>query len=302
MVLTFEAQKPYIADRIARVIQETFREEPIVFRIPYTNFGWGGVMFITGDLDNVYHQIKRNSRLEAYINNLQQAFPIDLPLTTKVATDDWPYIYLETPKIPVLFYILAILFLLVLVRSSKKWGVKKIISRWDRSHWHFFFLGSAFLLLEVQNISKASVILGNTWETNAVIVSGVLIMILLANWLAYRFPNIKVKPIYLVLISITLGLYFVDLSIFAHLPVMTKVIVVGGVTTLPMLFSGVIFIRSFDIVDRKDDALGANLVGSIVGAIIQSVTFIVGIKTLLLIVAGLYLFSMLFRPHPIGQE
>lgn len=30
----------------------------------------------------------------------------------------------------------------------------------DRTSWHFFFLGAAFLLLEVQNISKASVVLG----------------------------------------------------------------------------------------------------------------------------------------------
>ena len=35
------------------------------------------------------------------------------------------------------------------------------------------------MLLEVQNISKAAVVLGNTWIVNAVIISGVMVMILL---------------------------------------------------------------------------------------------------------------------------
>ena len=35
-------------------------------------------------------------------------------------------------------------------------------------------------------------------------------------------------------------------------------------------------------------ALGANLIGSLVGGLLQSVTFVTGIRALLLIVAGLY--------------
>ena len=46
------------------------------------------------------------------------------------------------------------------------------------------------MLLEVQNISKASVVLGNTWQVNAVIISGILIMILLANAFAAQFPRL----------------------------------------------------------------------------------------------------------------
>lgn len=298
MVLTFEAQKPYIADRIARVLQETFGEEPIAFRIPSTQYGWGGVMFITGDLTSAKRQIEQNQRLGAYINQLQQAYPLSLPQTTKVTTDDWPYIYLDSPRIPVLYYLLAGLMLLILYRSSRKWQASDIITRWHRSHWHFFFLGAAFLLQEVQNISKASVVLGNTWETNAVIVSGVLVMALLANWIAHKFPRIQISAVYLALIGICLALYFVDLAQLAFLPYAAKVLVIGSLTTLPMLFSGIIFIRSFASAKGKDEALGANMVGSLVGALIQSVTFVVGIKTLLLIVAGMYLLSMLTKPRP----
>jgi len=301
MVLTFEAEKPYIADRIARVLQETFGAKPISFRIPGSHSGYGGVMFVAGALDSARRQIAQNQQLGKYINLLQQHSPVSLSYTTKIATDDWPYIYLDSPRIPVLYYLLSGLMLLILYRSSKKWQASDIITRWHRSHWHFFFLGAAFLLLEVQNISKASVVLGNTWETNAVIVSGVLFMVLLANWIAHKFPRIPINAVYMFLIAIALALYFVDLAQFAFLPYAAKVLVIGGLTTLPMIFSGIIFIQSFASVTRKDEALGANMVGSLVGALIQSVTFVVGIKALLLIVAGLYILSMLTRPRQLGS-
>ncbi len=296
LVLTFYVLRPYIADRIARVLYETFGAEPIVFQIPPSSYDWGGMMFVTGDLGNARQQIAQNQRLGAYIRQLQQNYPISLPMTTKVATDDWPYIYLESPRIPTLFYLLAGLMLLLLFRSARKWQASNIVARWHRSHWHFFFLGAAFLLLEVQNVSKASVVLGNTWETNATIVSGVLVMALAANAIAYKFPKIRISLVYFALIAILVALYFVDLAQFAFLPYAAKVLVVGALTTLPMLFSGIIFVRSFASVFGKDEALGANMAGSLVGALLQSVTFVVGIKALLLIVAGLYLLSLLALP------
>ena len=64
-----------------------------------------------------------------------------------------------------------------------------------------------------------------------------------------------------------------------------------------MLFSGIVFVRSFAAADRKDPALGANLFGSLVGGLLQSVTFVTGMKALLLIVAALYVAALLTRPR-----
>lgn len=296
MVLSFEAQKPFIADRMARVLKEIFNEEPITFRVPHSNLGWGGVIFISGDLAAARKQISQNPRLAESITSLQKAYPLSLTYTTKVASDDWPYIYLKTPTIPTLYFLLAGLMILLLVCGCYLWQVTGLTARWAISHWHFFFLGAAFLLLEVQNISKASVVLGNTWEVNAVIISGVLIMILFANFVAYQLPNLSARLVYACLIGTCLALYLVDLSSFAFLPYATKAVLVGGLTTLPMLFSGIVFIRSFAVVTGKDEALGANLIGALVGALLQSITFITGMKALLLIVAALYLASLFTRP------
>jgi hypothetical protein len=90
----------------------------------------------------------------------------------------------------------------------------------------------------------------------------------------------------------------VDISRFAFLPYASKAVIVGGLTTLPMMFSGIVFVRSFARAGSKNEALGANLIGALAGALLQTATFIIGIKALLLIVAALYLFALLCHPRP----
>jgi spermidine synthase len=296
IVLSFEAQKPFIADRIRIAIKEVFKQDPLVFQIPPSRYGFGGVIFVSGDMEAVQKQLETHPDLADYVKYLQKAYPLTFANATKVTSDDWPYIYLETPKIPSLYYLLTVLMFLLLVRSLKKWQAQTAIPIRNGAFWHFFFLGAAFLLLEVQNISKASVVLGNTWLVNAVIISSVLSMALLANWIAYKFPNLPLAVMYSLLIGVCIGLYFVDLAQFGFLPYFTKAIIVGSLTSLPMLFSGIIFTRSFAVATEKSNALGANLIGALVGALLQSITFITGIKALLLIVAGFYLLSLLTAP------
>lgn len=250
---------------------------------------------IAGNQEAARTQMERDPQLKWVIEEWQNRFPLAFTCSTCLATDDWPYMYLPSPGIPTLYYLLAGLLLILFVRSCRSWGVTGLFTRWESAHWHFFFLGAAFMLLEVQNISKAAVVLGSTWVVNAVIISGVLIMVLVANLIVSRFPRLPAGPVFGILWGICGILYFVDLASFAFLPYLTKALLVGGLATLPMLFSGIIFIRSFQVCRNKDQALGANLFGSLVGAILQSVTFITGIKSLLLVVAGLYGVAFLFR-------
>ena len=288
-VLSFEAQKPFVADRMSGALTQVFGHQPVIFRVPANAYGWGGVVFVCGDSEQaVKGRIAEQPKLAGLIAEWQEAEPIALPGETRLATDDWPYIYLEKPSIPVLYYLLAGVLVLLFARGVRRLDVADTLRSWGGSSWHFFFLGAAFMLLEVQNVSKAAVVLGNTWTVNAVIISGILLMILLSNLLVMKWPKVPLGPVYGLLVGSCLGLYFLDLSRFAFLPYPTKAAVVGLLTSLPMLFSGVVFVKSFAATDRKDTALGANLMGSLVGGLLQTVTFATGIKALLLIVAGLY--------------
>jgi hypothetical protein len=297
LFLSFEARRPFIADRIASTLREVFGQEPLVFRIPRSQLGWGGMAFVVGDLDAVQAQIARNERVSGLVSWWVQNTP-EIDYAATPATDDWPYLYLAGRGIPPLYFLLAGLFaiLALSVRRSLDRPAGLDPWTWSRTDWHFFFLGAAFLLLEVQNISKASVALGTTWQVNAVIISGVLAMALLANLAVARWPRLPMGPMYAALLAAAVGLYFVDLARFAFLPYATKAVVVGSLVTLPMFFSGIVFARSFAIAPGKSEALGANLLGALVGALLQSISFLTGIRALLLVVAGFYVLALLTRP------
>lgn len=301
VVLSFEAQKPYIADRMARALTDVFGRPPLAFRIPgppETRAGYGGLMFVTGDQGTIDRALAGNARLAAQVKRWQQERPVRLAATDTVTTDDWPYIYLASPRVPTLYYLLGVLLLglLAYARFTLKEAPLRLTG-WGLAHWHFFFLGAAFMLLEVQNISKASVVLGNTWQVNAVIVSGVLLMILLANLVVAAWPGFPRRLAAAGLLASCLGLYCFDLSGLAFLPYAPKALLAGGLTTLPMFFAGLLFIDAFDKAERKDLALGANLLGALAGGLLQSVTFVTGIKALLLLVTALYVLALLTRPR-----
>ncbi|MCB1045414.1 MAG: hypothetical protein KDC35_20900 [Acidobacteria bacterium] len=297
MVLSFEAEKPYIADRIMTMLTKAFHQAPIAFRVPASPSGWGGVMFITGDNDRIQESLANNPKLRALIADWQARFPLEITGETPTTTDDWPYLYLERPTIPNLYYIFSLALLILFFVFSKLNQTPIDFRAWTKSHWHFFFLGAGFLLLEVQNISRAVIILGSTWLVNAVIISGILAMILLSNLVVAKLQTIKLRPVYAGLIASCVFLYFFDLSVIGAYSFATKCVLAGLITTLPIFFSGIIFIESFRHEARKDVALGANLFGSLIGGLTQAISFLVGTKALLLLVTLWYLASLIVRPR-----
>jgi hypothetical protein len=113
---------------------------------------------------------------------------------------------------------------------------------------------------------------------------------------------LPLAPVYFLLVGTCVVLYFIDLARFGFLPYPIKAIIVGTLTSLPMLFSGIVFTRSFAGAEHKSNALGANLIGALVGALLQSITFVTGIRALLLVVAGFYLLSLLTAPPQLDYQ
>lgn len=297
VTVTFYPVKDFILDRIAGQLRDLFGEEPLAFRFPFGASGSAGVTLIAGDLETARERIASLPELER-LNVLAEADPVELSYAAAPATDDWPYLYLDHPRIPLLFVLLAGLLALLVVYAGRTLDLPATMNprAWNRESWHFFCLGAAFLLLEVQNISKASVVLGNTWLVNAVIITGVLAMVLIANAIVMRWPAIPLGPVYGMLLATVLALFFLDLARFAFLPFAWKATIVGVLTTAPMAFSGIAFARAFAVSGRKDYALGANILGALVGAVLESVSFLLGIKALLLVVGIFYFAAALTRP------
>ena len=296
IVLCFETAEKYQSARFAELLHQTFGYVAPVFRVRPSSYGPGGAIYTAANKPDpmVELQMKENPRLRETIKEGDEHLEAIAP--GKLPTDDWPYLYLEKPAIPGLFALLTAIMMALYLYGVSWLGLPLRPRHPDSKPWHFFFMGAAFLLLETSNISRAAVVLGNTWDVNAVIIAAILIFILLANAIVTYVPRFPICIAYGGLLGSCLALYFIDLAAFNTFSYGIRSILVGLLTCLPVFFAGIVFARSFAGVKGKDAALGANLLGALVGGLLQTLTFLVGIKALLLIVAGLYALAWLVRP------
>ena len=59
----------------------------------------------------------------------------------------------------------------------------------------------------------------------------------------------------------------------------------------PVFFAGIVFISSFRNIGFRAEAFGSNLLGSLVGGLLDSLSFLIGIKALVLVAGLLYVMS-----------
>src|SRR5438552_15470071 len=157
--------------------------------------------------------------------------------------------------------------------------------------WHFFFLGAGFLLLEAQIVSKMALLFGTTWLVNCVVIGGLRVLIVAANVLGQvvaRFPlSIAYAGIFA---SIALS-YFIPLQKLLFASLWMKALTSTLVLCLPVFFAGIVFIRSFAERGFRAEALGSNLMGAMIGGMLESISLWTGIRSLLVIAALLYVAS-----------
>jgi len=293
LTVIFAAQRPWIEKRIYFLLWEVFGSPPLTFRkSDGGNYGWGGTMYITGrDHKIIEDVLTANPQLKQYLESRSLTFSREDYENDPICltTDDWPYFYLEKAMIPNMHLCLMILLGLLLVGAGKT-----IFTAGRKLNLHFFFLGAAFLLLEFQNISKSTLLFGSTWLVNGIIITAILVLILAANLFVARFKLTSLKSIYILLIISILLSYVVPVNMFNTLGYWPKSIIAGILLNLPIFFAGMIFIYSFKRTTGKSVAFGSNLLGAACGGILESLSFVIGIKLLLPIIGLFYLLSWHF--------
>ncbi len=248
---------------------------------------------MAGNTEMIARRLANDARLRSLVDPSRPTHERWASSTVSVPTDDWPYLYLERRSIPPFYFLM---FGILTLFSAT--GVRLVFGRQRRIEWHFFFLGAGFLLLEVQNISKLALLFGTTWTVNAIVISAVLIMIMLANYYVMRVRVTSLRRYYMALfvsLLINLGL---PLSLFAALSTGLKEVLIGIVMGLPIFFVGVIFSTSFAKAENRASALAFNLLGAMTGGMLESLAFLVGLKALLIVALVLYLLALLFGRSP----
>lgn len=292
LTVIFEAQRPWIAKRLHGLLEDVFDSPPLAFELRNNGlYGWGGIMYICEKREGtIARALANDSYLEWYVTSRKIDFSGQSQFASPVkpTSDDWPYLYLEKPVIPKMHLVIIIILGLAAVFCGRK-----MVRDEGRFNWNFFFLGAGFLLLEFQNVSKATLLFGSTWLVNSLIFTAILLLILAANYYTHKFKIRSLSRYYVILLGVIITNFLVPLDSFNNLGYWPRILISLTFLNLPVFFAGIIFIESFRRSERKDLAFGSNLIGAACGGLLESLSFMVGIKALLLGVAVFYVLSFM---------
>jgi hypothetical protein len=203
-----------------------------------------------------------------------------------VTTDAWPFVYLPFRTIPIWILVALVVVWICMkkmIRNTIGFGVLR-----DWKNAHFFLLGSGFLLLETNAISKLSLLFGSTWVVNAVVISSFLIMALVANMIVARMTISRWASYGLLAIAIA-GSSIIPYGRFTSSP--TAAVVAGLLIASPVFFSGLIFSSGFRDVASPARTLGVNMLGAVLGGLLENLTMLGGTTVISILALLIYVAS-----------
>jgi spermidine synthase len=218
----------------------------------------------------------------------------------RVATDDWPFLYLHKPMIPTqswrgmlimggLGLLLIFLFLpRQTANAAKGPGLK---TRRTALNLQLFFLGAGFMLVETKAVVAMALLFGSTWVVNSVVFFAVLLMILGANWWTLRFQPNRLWPYYAGLLITLILNTAIPLDFFLGMDRGIQVIGSSLLAFAPILFAGVIFAASFKRTNEPDRAFGINIAGAMLGGLAEYSSMLLGFQYLVLVALLFYALS-----------
>lgn len=219
----------------------------------------------------------------------------------RMATDDWPFLYLRHPMIPALnirsMLIMATLAVLLIVVCLKLTPSPNN-TRAKPGTWFdgpMFFLGAGFMLIETKAVVHMALLFGSTWMVNSVVFFAVLLMILGANLFVLRFKPARLWPYYTGLIAALVINGVVPLDWFLNLSRTPQVIGASAMVFAPILFAAVIFAITFSRTASPDRAFGFNIAGAMLGGLAENLSMLLGFQYLMLVAILFYVLSAMPR-------
>lgn len=215
--------------------------------------------------------------------------PVQINENVQLASDDWPFLFLEKRQIPTLYIwpilmIVAISFLPVITQFKAGARVP--------SNWLMFFMGAGFMLLEVRAMADMSLLLGSTWLTNSIIIASVMLMILLATLAAGKLSSKRI-PIFAACLFLSLLLtVLLPPRQMAILGSLSGICAGTAICMLPMGFAAVLFALFFKDTKKAGEALAFNLVGGVLGVFCEYSSMLLGISALGYLAAAIYAIAL----------
>ncbi|HEU5408486.1 MAG TPA: hypothetical protein VFU48_12010 [Nitrospira sp.] len=283
LILKFFVRQPWtwMGQRFYTMLGGVFLHPPVTYDAPQVGALFNATVFIESNSPSLWQKTLTSPDSE-FLAAHTPVFSLTSNGAPPPTTDDWPYVYNRGHFVPrAYFSVSAILLALALYLAGPSVKPRK------SSTWQFFLLGAGFLLMETQMVSRLALYFGTTWLVNCVALTGILAVLLLANAYVSRKRPQNLNVFYAILCVALLSNYLIP---FAQIPGSGTWIgiLVCIAYCIPFLLAGVIFTESFRRVDGSSDAFGANMLGAVAGGLAQNISFIFGMKALLLLAALVY--------------
>jgi hypothetical protein len=216
------------------------------------------------------------------------------------ATDNHPFVYLDGNTIPWIYRItlgLILLASILLVRPAA--GPYRRMS----GYVDLFFMGAAFLLLETKNIVQFALLFGTTWFVNALVTAGVLVAVLAAVEVSRHVTVRRPALLYAGLLAALAVAWAVPPSSLLSLSPLLRFAAAVIIAFMPIFLANMVFAQRFRESGDSATAFGANLLGAMLGGVLEYASLVVGYRWLLIFVAVLYALAFLtsrrhLRPVP----
>jgi hypothetical protein len=295
----FRSVAEHLSDEGIFVLYNYYREPWLVAKIAtMLRDAFGGTQPLLRTYDNVMATIANGPLVASLEGGLPPGDRTD-PIpevgepTPRPATDDWPFLYLRTGFVAD-YYLVALVVILLGAYVAVSLAARATGTSFRRFSPHFFVLGIAFLLLETRSLVSFSLLFGTTWLVNALAFFGVLLSVLVAIFINWRFPIRRPNLLYAMLFACIAVAWLLPPEDLLIEPPWLRYVLGVVLAFAPVFFANLVFSHSFRDTRTADMAFASNLLGSMVGGALEYLALITGYQALLLVVAALYLLAWLF--------
>lgn len=229
---------------------------------------------------------------------------IDLPFSYKPATDEKPYFYNYTEKLPQNILVILIVSLVI---TALLWGKKIFKSRIFGNSVYISFSGMAFMLVEIVLIQKMSLLLGHTSIAFVLVITTVLSGAgaggLYSQKKVHEIDKFSPLAVGVLLILSTIGLVIFKEWIMEK-ELIVKIFLLGIPMFIISFFQGNIFPSAIKRLKSNTSIYyGINSCFSLIGSILAMILLIkTGSSISLLIGALIYIIIFLIRPITIMKN
>lgn len=275
-------REPWLVDRLAGTLQQVYGHPPC--------------------LDST-GQVGRLALLMASPNQAALQCPTlwrPAAATPAPATDDYPFLYLQQRTIPG-FYLLTLALILgaalLLIRLGA--GALRPMGR----YLDLFLMGAAFLLLETKNVVQFALLFGTTWFVNSLVFVGILVAVYLAIEVARRIELGPPWRLYAALLAALTVAWLVPPDLLLGLTVVPRFIVAIVVAFAPVFLANLLFASRFRDVAASNLAFATNLLGAMLGGVLEYASLVTGYRALLIVIALLYAGAFMlqrFQSRPVA--